>query len=175
MYQCGIVAAASGENDQTYVLADTSEKLSAAMWGAKVWRVAVLVGADVVVAEKNFGGDMVDETLRAAARLPEFADETLPPFELVTASRGKAIRAEPHSARTQQGRVHHVGRFDDLEDELCTWEPGGPSPNRLDAMVWAATEATGGSIALPVPPIVVELTAGGESEERARRLQDANW
>ena len=62
------------------------------------------------------------------------------PVKLVYATRGKAIRAEPVSALYEQGRAHHVGEFPLLEDELCQWEPGGPSPNRLDALVWAATE-----------------------------------
>ena len=60
--------------------------------------------------------------------------------KLVTASRGKAIRAEPLSAVYEQGRGHHVGTFSILEDELCQWEPGMPSPNRMDALVWGGTE-----------------------------------
>jgi phage terminase large subunit-like protein len=62
--------------------------------------------------------------------------------KLVTASRGKVLRAEPVVALYEQYRIHHVGQFPALEDELCTWEPPGnaPSPGRLDAMTWAATE-----------------------------------
>jgi phage terminase large subunit-like protein len=58
----------------------------------------------------------------------------------VHASRGKQVRAEPVAAIYEQGRGHHVGRYDKLEDELCLWLPGDDSPNRLDALVWAATE-----------------------------------
>ncbi len=62
-------------------------------------------------------------------------------YKDVTASRGKAIRAEPVVALYEQGRIHHVGMFGALEGELCTWIPGeGKSPNRLDALVWAVTE-----------------------------------
>jgi phage terminase large subunit-like protein len=58
----------------------------------------------------------------------------------VHASRGKFTRAEPVSALYEQHRVHHVGCFPELEDELCSWEPGGESPNRLDAMVHGFTD-----------------------------------
>ena len=63
-------------------------------------------------------------------------------FGLVNATRGKAVRAEPVSAKYEQGHVHHVGNFPQLEDEMCMWVPGEStrSPNRIDAMVWAATQ-----------------------------------
>ncbi len=60
--------------------------------------------------------------------------------KLVHASRGKVTRAEPIAAISEQGRDHHVGQFPKLEDELCMWIQGDPSPNRLDAKVWAITE-----------------------------------
>jgi phage terminase large subunit-like protein len=64
------------------------------------------------------------------------------PFKAVTASRGKAVRAEPIAALYEKGRVHHVGELTGLEDEMCNWVPGESpwSPNRLDAAVWALTE-----------------------------------
>jgi phage terminase large subunit-like protein len=62
------------------------------------------------------------------------------PVMLVTASRGKQTRAEPIAAAYEQGRGHHVGSFPALEDEMCLWIPGDPSPNRMDALVWAATD-----------------------------------
>ena len=67
------------------------------------------------------------------------------PVELVRASRGKAVRAEPVAAVYEVGRVHHVGGFPNLETELTSWVPGesGWSPNRLDALVWAMTELLG--------------------------------
>ena len=63
-----------------------------------------------------------------------------PTVKLISASRGKATRAEPISALYEQGRVHHVGSFAKLEDEMCQWTPGDKSPNRMDALVWAITE-----------------------------------
>ena len=58
----------------------------------------------------------------------------------VMASRGKYTRAEPVSSIFEQGRGHIIGAFPKMEDELCEWVPGDPSPNRLDAMVWGFTE-----------------------------------
>lgn len=86
-------------------------------------------GADRIVAEINYGGDMVSDVI--TVRAPLITVET------VHASRGKAIRAEPIAAMWDQGRGHMVGMFGELEGELTTWVPGDPlSPNRLDAMVW---------------------------------------
>lgn len=89
-------------------------------------------GADVLVAEKNNGGDMVAITIGTV--------EKAPPVKLIWASRGKLTRAEPIQKLAEDGRVHHVGVFVDLEKELCRWRPGQPSPNRLDAYVWVLTE-----------------------------------
>ena len=61
-------------------------------------------------------------------------------YKSVRATKGKYIRAEPVSALYEQGKIHHVGHFSDLEDQLCEWEPGEKSPDRMDAEVWAITE-----------------------------------
>ncbi len=149
--ECGIVAAGLGplvtqpanggepseDADHRFTLGDWSAKLSPGEWGREVIRVAIEVKADVIAAERNFGGDMVEHTIKTAAADPEFKGRSIPPVLLVTASRGKAVRAQPFSAMAEKGREHHVGKMDDLEDELCTWEPGEKSPNRLDAKVWA--------------------------------------
>jgi phage terminase large subunit-like protein len=84
------------------------------------------------VAEKNNGGEMVEAVIKQV-------DPTVN-VRLVWASRGKATRAEPIAAIAEQGRDHHVGTFPALEDELCLWQPGDNSPNRLDAKVWAYTD-----------------------------------
>lgn len=76
---------------------------------------------------------MVETTIRTV--LPSA------PIHMVVASRGKAIRAEPIAALYEQGRVHHVGAFPELEDEMTTWTPDEPwSPNHMDALVWAISE-----------------------------------
>jgi len=97
--------------------------------------------ADRLLNEANFGGDMEETPLRTA-------DPAIP-YTKVSASRGKAVRAEPISALYEQGKVHHVGYLRAvsdkspglLEDEMCGWVPGmSKSPNRLDALVWALTD-----------------------------------
>lgn len=88
--------------------------------------------ANTLVAEKNNGGQMVAITIGTVPKAPH--------VKLVTASRGKLTRAEPVQALAEEGRLHHVGVFVELERELCTWRPGEPSPNRLDAYVWGMTE-----------------------------------
>lgn len=89
---------------------------------------------DRVIAEKNFGGDMVESNLRTLG-------DTNMSIHAVTASRGKKIRAVPVAALYEQHKVHHVGAFPKLEDELTQWNPNTDkrSPNRLDALVWVLT------------------------------------
>lgn len=66
------------------------------------------------------------------------------PVTIVHASRGKQARAEPIAALYEQNKISHAGAFGELEDQMCTWEPLGdpppPSPDRIDALVWALTE-----------------------------------
>jgi phage terminase large subunit-like protein len=116
-----------------YVLADLSGRYAPIDWA----RVAVNAyrgfGADRVVGEVNNGGEMIEQTLRTVD--PNVA------YQAVRATRGKLTRAEPIAALYEQGRIHHVGSFPELEDQQCTWLPGAPdSPDRMDAMVWGFTE-----------------------------------
>jgi len=118
-----------------YVLSDASVRAKPEGWGRAAVEAAVDHEADAVVVEVNFGGDMaVSTVVNAAEQLG------VPiPVRTVRASRGKSPRAEPVSALSVQGRWHHVGRFDELEDQLCTWTRDSTwSPDRLDAMVWPA-------------------------------------
>ena len=88
--------------------------------------------ADRVVGETNNGGDYIGTVLHAI--------RAGVPYSTVTASRGKQLRAEPVSALYEQGRVHHVGNFPELEQEQATWTPDSKwSPDRLDALVWGLT------------------------------------
>lgn len=136
--EAGIVAAGRGRDDHLYILDDASLHASPAGWATAAIAAYNKRQADRLVAEKNFGGDMVESTIRNVEGGKFVA------LTLVTASRGKEIRAEPIAALYEQGRAHHVGFFPELEDELCQWTPGSRSPNRLDALVWAGTELFGG-------------------------------
>jgi phage terminase large subunit-like protein len=93
--------------------------------------------ADRIVYEKNFGGDMVEATIKTAAR----AMGVTVPTKAVTASRGKQLRAQPIAALYEQGRVTHCEVFADLESQMCEWTPeSGTSPDRLDALVFALSD-----------------------------------
>jgi phage terminase large subunit-like protein len=121
-----------------YVLEDGSLKGSPEEWARKAISLYRKWEADKIVAEKNQGGEMVESVIRAVDRSA--------PIKLVHASRGKIIRAEPISALYEQKRVHHVGLFDKLEDQMCTFSVdnirgnGMGSPDRVDALVWGLTE-----------------------------------
>jgi len=141
--ECGIIAAGIGKIGDVihgYILADRSLKGSPAQWGAEVVTTYNLLKADRIVGEANFGGEMVEHTIRTAE-----GGKSLP-YRMVHASRGKAVRAEPIVGlyRNHQGlhRVHHVGYHPELETEMCNWVVGQStfSPNRIDAMVWILTD-----------------------------------
>jgi len=132
--ETGIIVAGLGEDDHGYVLADLSGRYKPAQWAAKAVAAYHDYGADRIVGEVNNGGEMVEHTVRT--------HDGGVAFKAVHASRGKRARAEPIAALTEQGRVHHVGIFEKLEDQLTSWDATGDqrSPDRLDAMVWSLTE-----------------------------------
>ena len=98
--------------------------------------------ADKIIAEKNFGGAMVKHTIEGVTKNVR--------VEEVTASRGKAVRAEPIALLYEKGRVHHKEPFGKLEDQMTKMTPGGyigdNSPDRLDAMVWGLSELSQGEV-----------------------------
>jgi phage terminase large subunit-like protein len=131
--ECGIVVAARDDNGDGFVLADRSVSgLSAAGWAARVAETFAAFHADAIVAEANQGGDMVKQVLIDA--LPNA------PVRLVHAVRDKRTRAVPAAALYEQGRVHHVGAFAELEDQMVSYDGSGKSPDRMDALVWALAE-----------------------------------
>jgi phage terminase large subunit-like protein len=118
-----------------FVLEDASTRGTPADWGGAAVTTHHKVRGDRIVGEVNNGGDMVGFVIQSVE------GGAAVPFVKVHASRGKATRAEPISALYEQGRIHHVGSFPILEDQMCEWQPGMASPDRIDALVWAATEA----------------------------------
>jgi phage terminase large subunit-like protein len=141
--ETGIMVAGKDENEIGYLLEDKTLRGSPADWGATVVRAFDRWRADTIVAETNNGGDMVRFVVEAAAQELHRNGErqtAFVPFKKVHATRGKYVRAEPISTLYENGRVKHVGTFDELEDQLCGWLPGDTSPDRLDAAVWAFTE-----------------------------------
>lgn len=136
--ESGIVAVGQAEDDRAYVLADASGQLAPPDWARRAIGLYRDLRADRVVAEVNYGGQMVESVLRMVD--PGVA------FTSVTASRGKVARAEPVAALYEQGRVHHLGCFPELEDQMCSFttafdrKTAGFSPGRVDALVWAITD-----------------------------------
>ncbi|HEV2816954.1 MAG TPA: terminase family protein [Allosphingosinicella sp.] len=149
---CGIVACGLGADGIGYVLADASVAgLPPEGWAREVVRAAEAWEADLVVAETNQGGEMVESVLRSV-------DSALP-VRAVKARYGKGRRAEPVSALFAKGKARFAGIFPALEDQLCGmtgagYEGPGRSPDRADAMVWA----------------IAELLLGERAEPRIRRL-----
>jgi hypothetical protein len=132
----GIVVVGLGTDGNAYLLEDDTVKAGPATWGRVSTSAFERHSADCIVGETNFGGAMVAQTIQVA--------RPRTPFKAVTASRGKVTRAEPFSALYEQGKVRHVGRFVELEDELSGFSTsgylGGKSPNRADALIWALAE-----------------------------------
>lgn len=136
--ETGIVAVGKGRDSHGYTLADDSGIYTPQEWARRAAALYRQYDADAIVAEANQGGEMVEAVIRTV--LPQAR------VILVKASRGKFTRAEPVAALYEQKRVHHVGRLDRLEDQMCEFTPDfdrkvqGYSPDRVDALVWGYTE-----------------------------------
>lgn len=146
--ETGIIVAARGADGHAYVMGDLSGDFSPSEWANTAIDAYDYHRADAIVPERNNGGDMVESTIRTVR-----ANVSV---KTVWASRGKQTRAEPVSSLYQQGKVHHVGAFKDLEDQMTTWVPGEKSPDRLDALVWALTELMLGEEEEPEDEVIVE-------------------
>jgi phage terminase large subunit-like protein len=133
-HETGIVVAGVDHRGHVYVLEDLSMRGSPHAWARRAVEAYHTHRATDIVAEGNQGGELVRVTLQT---VDEDASITI-----VHASHGKRTRAEPVAALYEQGRVHHVGTFPTLEDQLCLWDAtsGDISPDRLDALVWAVTQ-----------------------------------
>lgn len=131
--ETGIIVGGRSQDDHFYILEDLSGVYTPQIWAAKALDAYDRWKADRIVAEVNNGGDLVEAVLRNINRFVS--------YQKVNASRGKIRRAEPVEALYEQGRVHHVGSFPKLEDQMTTYtgDPREPSPDRMDALVWLVT------------------------------------
>lgn len=126
---CGIIVIGRGEDGRAYVLEDaTVQGLPPDKWAAHVRRVYRAHAAHALIAEVNQGGELVREIVQREA------EDIV--FQPVRAIAGKLLRAEPVSVLYARGRVSHVGAFDALEKQMCSYDGSGPSPDRMDALVW---------------------------------------
>ena len=136
--ETGIVCGGRGTDGHAYVWIDSSKRMSPSEWGKLAVGLYHSESADIIVAESNNGGDMVEDTIKTV--------DANVNVKQVKASRGKVTRAEPVAALYEQGRVHHVGSLDTLEDQMVNFtsdfdrKAQGYSPDRVDALVWMITE-----------------------------------
>lgn len=160
--EIGVLVGGLGTDGNAYLLEDCSVKAGPATWGAVSTGAFDRHEADCIVGEVNFGGDMVRQVIQTA--------RPRTPFKAVTASRGKAVRAEPFSALYEQGKVRHVGYFRELEDELVGFSTfgytGAGSPNRADAWVWVLSELF---------PALTKPEAKKKEPVRARVSGESAW
>lgn len=139
--ETGIIAAGKDNNGMIWVLEDASAALPPEGWATRVRSLYGRWRAEAVIAEVNQGGSLVRHLLSQGERHMQ------PAIREVRAMRSKPLRAEPVAAAYARGRVRHGGMFDALEDQMCACVPGRrqtPSPDRLDALVWAVHALMGG-------------------------------
>ncbi len=130
----GIAQHADG-TDHAYIIEDASLVATPDAWARKAVFAYHEYEADRIIGEGNNGGDLIETLIRTIDKYVS--------YKKVTASRGKVKRAEPIAALYEQGRVHHVGSFSKLEDQMCSYDPNdntADSPDRMDALVWSLTE-----------------------------------
>lgn len=149
-----------------YVLDDRTVSGSPKTWAEAAVVAYRVFNADVMIAEKNNGGEMVSANIASVPGAPS--------VRLVHASRGKITRAEPIQKLYEDGRIHHIGVFPDLEHELRTYTPGRPSPNRMDALVHLWTQ-----LLLDAPDSPVSVSGfkplGRADRHRRGRAGRASW
>jgi len=154
--ETGIVVAGLGVDGRGYVLDDLSCRESPRGWARRAISGLDLHKGDLIVAEANMGGEMVEYVIRS--------ERDTANVKIVHASRGKVTRAEPISALYEQGRVSHVGSFPELEDQMVLFTPygieGETTADRVDALVWAFTELFPGLIQVNRTGELPQIDAG---------------
>ena len=132
--EAGIVVSGKDKQNRGHVIADHSLRGTPNEWGRKAIWAYHEYNANIIVAEKNQGGEMITEVLNNI-------DKSVP-VKLVHASQGKVARAEPVSILYEKYQIDHHGLFRELEDEMVNFVPNDvtESPNRVDALVWGLTE-----------------------------------
>jgi predicted phage terminase large subunit-like protein len=170
--EIGIVAGGRGVDRRGYVLGDYSLRAAPEAWARAAIAAYDKHDADAIVAEVNYGGDMVRAVIQGVAR--SMGREV--PVRLVHASRGKHVRAEPVSAlyEERQDRVRHAGRFVELEDQMMGFTTAGyvgdRSPDRADACLAAGTV-----VATQIGPLPVELVRAGDRVWTREGLRPVTW
>lgn len=137
--ETGIIVGGRNNQGELFVLGDYTIKASPLEWASRAVEAYDRHNADAIVVETNNGGEMIKTLIRQVRPTMNVVE--------VRATRGKVLRAEPIAALYEQGRCHHIGVFDKLEEQMTEWTQSDPkSPDRLDALVWAFTELSQGSM-----------------------------
>lgn len=141
--EMGVVVASRSHDDHIFVLADRTTKMAGRDAAIYAWKVFEEFQADTLVYESNLGKAWMEQVFKDAyaelQRAGLFPVDTSPPLVAVFSNQGKKLRAEPVAMRYSQGRVHHLGRFEELEKQMLSFDPitSKVSPDRLDALVHA--------------------------------------
>lgn len=138
--ETGIAVAGRGDDGEFYVLHGAGYRLSPNGWATRALDLYDQFKADRIIAERNNGGDMVESTIRTVRQTA--------PLETIVASRGKQVRAEPIAGLYEQGRVHHVGSFPAMEDQMCRFPVAAEHDDMVDALVYALTNLDVGPIGI---------------------------
>jgi len=139
--EMGIVVVGRDKENHLYVLEDASVMAVGRAAALETWRVVARWGADKVICETNLGKRWMQQVFNDAYHesvgLGMFPEGTKPPIIGVDTKIGKKTRGEPVAMRCEQGRLHMVGTFPELEDQMATFTAWGSneSPDRLDALV----------------------------------------
>lgn len=146
--EMGLIVQGIDGKDHIHTLEDLSERMSPDRAARRAISAYDRWSADRIVGEVNNGGEWIGQTVALTAKAMQAEGArtgSTVAYRAVHASRGKRTRAEPISALYEQGRAHHHGALPALEDQMCSWDAnsGDASPDRMDALVWAATELTG--------------------------------
>ena len=134
--ETGLAVAGLGADGDYYLMSASGYRLPPHQWAMKVLEAYDHWQADKIVCEVNNGGDMVVETIN---RVCEGLGRSVN-VESIRASRGKTLRAEPIAALYEQGRVHHVGIFNEAEDQLCSFPVAAEHDDMVDAIVYALSD-----------------------------------
>lgn len=147
----GVIVVGRDPNNHMYVLDDASVPMAGRPAAKHIWQTFYRNGADTIVVEENLAKRwMLDVLTDAYLELRDqdqlFPPGTTPPIKRVDARIGKKLRAEPVAMRYEQGTVHHLGTFKQLEDEMLNFDPTDShnSPNRMDALVHACRHLMAG-------------------------------
>jgi phage terminase large subunit-like protein len=159
----GVLCGGLGEDGDGYVLEDGSRQGTPHQWAERAVALHDKHDADAIVIEINQGGDMVRHTLKTIRPNIRIIE--------VRATKGKHVRAEPIAALYTLGKIHHVGTFPELEDQMCLMTASGyegkGSPDRCDAMVWLMSEL--------FPRMTRKVDKGGRPEKANSGYSPHNW